>query len=682
MPFALDTVQDYFSSQFELEQELGRLKRERRITNVFDTDETSRSVLTEYLEAAERLWDTVNTHAQQTAALENDLRLGLALYELIWSALVIPESKKTQEEIANIAGQATLRAFDLFTVFHLGSTPESQRIKQLFPTRDLAIRLARKNLRSRLREHDKQRKESTAGSKRRFSFLPRNDLNHMLVAIGLWLIITIAMALTGFSLPPPFELVFRVLPWFIALVWFPVYFLSAIPVRRFQLTILIWGTFFLLLAYGLVIGGIVAAMVYFVPLGRLMRKQTHGGHDVNLTEYVRTLSLGLVFSFFLTREMLWLVGCIIWLGFSLMLYISRSHFRKLDQVESVADLTPSRQLRHRILFFAYVITIIMFGPFVSSVWLTNQSANATLELLTVLLLAFVTLVFAVQAIVPGISSWASEDQREAQRERRIVLESVRSLRGFAIAGVIGLGLVLLLRLVPWEDITLENSVRWYVEPVFAVGFVWLRTFLGFIPGFMLNSLLYLALVFTLTVSAQVLAQVYYLFIAANAFIVPLIVKTRSTPAIIADPAEITPRHKTDEEKRLYELVARRLKNNNLLRGTVVESYVVHESEFDSSCYTITVTFWEDFPERNQLSQAAKATVDGLFSSAKNADTVRVTFFSPFPRIGKATAFSVFLHRDVWNIVIKPKHKTIPLLYKWDEVGAAFNTVILEDSFAA
>jgi len=369
-------------------------------------------------------------------------------------------------------------------------------------------------------------------------------------------------------------------------------------------------------------------------------------------------------------------------AFILILSVSKEHYRKLDQVEAVANEPPSRQLRHRVLLFGYLLTLVLFSPGVSALVL-GQGPDGLLELLTTLLVTFITLVFAIQAIVPGITAWESDDVRAGLREKKTLLQTIESLRGFLLSGSIALGLVVLLRIIPVDRAEYSFATDRYFQKVYHIGDMVFKGISGAVSiNFTIGMISQLALIFAVAISIQVLSQLYYLFIAANTLLIPLRAKVRSVPPILPTRMESCPDYHADIEKQVWEKVTASLQRWERMPGMVVTNLRVNVSAELGDSLRVLIEFWDDFPVRSQICEFSCSLCNLLFQQEPRIGAIRVVFRTTLPKYGEVRAFLVELRRENWQVVFQDFRGTLPVEYIWKELGANFHNGVFEDAYVA
>lgn len=662
-----------------IEFELSELKANRRIREVLKGESSSIEILVGLLDSVERLLKKVRADAGQSALLEGDIEEGKKLWSALWSFLVVPSLKKIQDDIADLLKRTLQRASDLLTLNSTDDRTVVDITSKPFATQDTAARLAVQALRSSLRQaHARSSKEPRGRLRLPFP----NDFTHLKLAVGVFALLSLMLFLTRTQLPSAITMTARLVSWYIVLLWFPVYFLDAIPVRTYQLTTIIWATFFLWLAYGFLPGTLYALLLFAIPISKLLRTPAFGSLDPNTTSYSLAAAAGILAVFVLSHEPMWLFGLAMWVAFILILSVSREYYRKLDQVEAVANQPPSRQLRHRVLLFGYLFTLVLFSPGISAVAL-GRGQSSLLILLTTLLVTFITLVFAIQAIVPGITAWESDNTRAGLREQKTLLQTIESLRGFLISGCIALGAMVLLQILPIDTAEYSFAADRYFQRVSHILDALFTGGAGKVSvSFTVGMMSQLALIFAVAVSIQVLSQLYYLFIAANTLLIPLRAKVRSVPPILPTRAESCPAYHTDTEKQAWEKVTASLEHWEGMRGMVVTNLRVNASAELGDSLRVLIEFWDDFPDRSRICEFAYSLCSLLFQQDPRIDAVRIVFRTTLPKYGEVRAFLAELGREDWHVIFQGSRGNLPVEYVWKELGADFHNGVFEDAYAA
>lgn len=662
-----------------IEFELSELKANRRIHKVLKDETSSVEILVSLLDGIEHLLKQVYADAGQSALLERDIEQGKKLWSALWSLLAVLSLKKTQDDIADLLKRTLQRASDLLTLNSTEDRTVVDLISKPFATQDTAARLAVFSLRSSLKQ---MRTRFPQQSRGRFHLPFPNDFTHLKLAVGVFALLSLILFLTRIQLPSAVTITASLVSWYIVLLWFPVYFLGAIPLHTYQLTSIIWATFFLWLAYGFLAGTLYALLLYAIPISKLLRTPTFGSLDKNATSYSLAAATGILGVFVLTHEPMWLFGLAMWLAFVLILSVSRAYYRKLDQVEAVANEPPSRQLRHRILLFGYLLTLVLFSPGVSELIL-DRGQHSLLELLTTLLVTFITLVFAIQAIVPGITAWESDNDRAGLREKKTLLQTIESLRGFLISGTIALGVMVLLQILPIDTAEYSFATDRYFQRVSHIGDAMFKGIAGTVSvTFTVGMISQLTLIFAVAISIQVLSQLYYLFVAANTLLIPLRAKVRSVPPILPTRSESCPDDHTDVEKQIWENVTASLQHWERMQGMIVTNLRVNASTELGDNLRLLIEFWDDFPARSQICEFAHSLCNLLFQHEPRINAIRVVFRTTLPKYGEVRAFLAELSRENWQVIFQNSGGALPIEYMWKELGANFHNGVFEDAYVA
>lgn len=670
--------------QMEVDGDLTRRRTVRQITCVCDTSQSSREALRQQLNKIQSAWEQVNKHEGRPSLLDSDIEHCLRLWDELWSLLVTPNNKKAQEELADLIKETIKQAFHFISKSTVDAS-QMELVEALFSKQDTVFRLGLHALSQKLSPAlDKTpRKDQSKGEAWKSKIFLKNDLHHLWLAIAVYIFLCIILWITSKQLSELVGEIAGIAAWYIVLLWLPTYFLSAVKIRRYQLTAIIWATFLLWLAYGFIWGTVYSFFLFVIPVSQLLKSPTFGSLDQSFSKYVLTMGMGLFFVFVFSHELLWLFGLAIWSAFTFVIIVSRSHYRRLDQVESVTGEAPSISLRHRILYGAYVVTIVLQTPGIAGSVFSRDSINELLVMFTGLLITFVTLVFAIQAIVPGITSWEKDSTRAGLREKKVLLQTMLSLRGFLITGLVALVLVLLSRILPITSTEFSFRVERYFDKISHIGDAIFHGFEGtaswsFSGGVVAQLLIILAV----TVSIQAFAQVYYLFFAANTLMAPLKLKVASQKPIVKSPEQQCPEHLDEDQKKICYRLAEILGGATSIHGMEVMTYGVSQTEESLQGQTINIDLWEDIPNRKQMTELTQDILDRVFRNFTSVDNVRINCWTKMAKFNKARAFHIELSRHNWEQVVRKQNAELPLEYKLTELGAIYNSNVFEDAYAA
>ena len=232
---------------------------------------------------------------------------------------------------------------------------------------------------------------------------------------------------------------------------------------------------------------------------------------------------------FVTQEGLWLIGAIIWIMFSLTASHSFRYYRRTyDLVEDLYQKPQGKRRRHLLIFISLsLVTFLLFPGFLGKlssqfvIELYSQAAGLAFGLITILL--------AVQAIIPGITTWAG-DTRKANhlREMRSILRTNAGLEGFMLWFFI----LFIFSLAAWFFSThfwsnLDYLVDLSWQSAFEKPINALQEIANFFTSNQVLSEQFLTtmgtLIFAVFLYATIygIAQLYYLFIAANTLTLPI-----------------------------------------------------------------------------------------------------------------------------------------------------------------
>lgn len=481
--------------------------------------------------------------------------------------------------------------------------------------------------------------------------------------------------------------------WITVLFWFPVQFLGvAKGYRSTQMALLavLWSAVLALWAYGVIRGMVLALLLLVFPIRRLLRvskreqRQLAGVLDRRL--YYPTAIALLIASLIVTGEAIWLRGVVIWSLFSITAMHSFKYFRKTyDLIEDIFPDAAGRQQRHQLIFWSLGVTTILLFPgvlgeleqkFVAELYL--QAAGLAFGLITILL--------AVQAIIPGITTWFGENNPVSRlREMRSILRASAGLEGF----MQWFFLLFLLSLLGWlitsrflaglpvvVDLSFDSAFAPALKLPILVG-----RFVSFSSGsrsvlVTLSTLAFSAFVYVIVYG---IAQLYYLFIAANALTLPIRDSLLSTPVVIEEIKIQAPDSADDMIAVKRVDWEKKLRRNKDFNGLIVNRLVVESS--DQRLSTIDRVLLEvemDFVELKGLLDLVKRSLSVAFSlgNVQNAElTVSRKAHGP---LWNQKVLSLEISKEEWAFLGR-ETPGFPFDYKLHVLGARITDYVLAES---
>lgn len=480
--------------------------------------------------------------------------------------------------------------------------------------------------------------------------------------------------------------------WWMTILWFPTQFLNAIKNHRVTGYVfygMFWAGLAALWAYGFFRGFIIAILLLIWPISRLLstpkNEQREFPYRLGQRLYIpATVSLVIV-ALVVSHEPLWLLGMTIWLVFISITRLSFKHFRRTyDLLEELFPETQGRDRKNRFLLISLVTSTALLTPglmgrltpdFVSSLYL--QAAGLAFALITILL--------AVQAIIPGITTWSGDQHTSKRlREMRSILRANTGLEGFmqlffylfvlTIAGWL-LATRFLSEMPFVVDLSLEylvghtTTIVDLVNPFERFAFSMENTLLGL-------STLYFAAFVCLSVFA--VAQLYYLFIAANTLVLPIRDALLSTPVQIEKVEGVDTRGRKSKDPKGHELVVERLQSDRKLNGYVISALKV-EKISDGGGLKVAIELEMDFVEIDAMLEIVREVYRTVFSvSSVNAAKLVLFRNAHLGRTGTQNIFLLEITRHEWEFLSKSV-PGFPFRYKLERLGARIIDYVAAES---
>ena len=455
----------------------------------------------------------------------------------------------------------------------------------------------------------------------------------------------------------------------LVIISFPLYFIlpranGAADVAILSICLAI---FFSFVFYGFFRGWAVIILLFILPLFRLNNQDNSDSVRAFETGFIRTVTVGLfITSIFVTREFIWLVGLTIWITY--LVFLRSTSYRYFRQnYDIVEELYPGAQNRNqRTLFFAgalitstLLLTTGIVGKletaFVSSVY-ANTATFA---------LALVTILLAVQAIIPGINVWASETAVDKRiREMRSMIRLNQGLGGFMSSFFF----LFIFSVVGWlitqrssrdiefvVDLSYERNFSQMIS-VFDLIFPWTPDF-QFSPEVTLVSFGTLLFAVSACLAIYSAFQLYYLFTTASIFLLPVQDALLSN-AVHIEQVNVNLTEHTQKKSDLEEFVPSLLASEKKLNGYVVDQVNIITDLHNTDHIRISVSLEMDFISLDKVLELCQATFQSLFDSYKARKIPMPIAQASFAvyrdthTMGRHNVFSLQIDRSEWDFLSK------------------------------
>jgi len=453
---------------------------------------------------------------------------------------------------------------------------------------------------------------------------------------------------------------------------------------------MIWAGVLALFSYGIGKGLLVAVLLLIIPINRLFggskAEQQNLAGILDKRLYIPTAISMILVALFVTREGLWLIGATTWIMFSITASHSFRYFRPTyDLIEELYPKPRGKRRRHLLLFISLTLsTVLLFpgllgklqGDFVLSLY--SQASGLAFGLITILL--------AVQAIIPGITTWSADTRKASRlREMRSILRANAGLEGFMQWFFILFTFSLLAwflssKFLSQYDVLVDLSQTGaFDQPIDIVGEFNRIVLLGQAPS-QIFLLRISTLIFGIFVYATIygIAQLYYLFVAANTLTMPIRDSIFSNSVEI-ESIKIINIEGEDEIEQKRESLQNNLQSNLNLNGHIINQLsIVYSKDDPHVIETIDVEFELDFIELNELLILVKDIYAGMFTlgsvQSVNLSIVRRTF----QKFRRQIVFTLEMNATEWDFV-KIEVKGFPLDYKLRCLGARLSNYVMAES---
>lgn len=479
-------------------------------------------------------------------------------------------------------------------------------------------------------------------------------------------------------------------------LWFPLIFIAPLTKDGHNIAIyaVIWASLFSIWSYGLFQGLLVSTILLFIPIGRLLNRNDLSAPIRFQSQLVKPVTFSLLtIGLVITREFIWLIGLTIWLTYMVFLRSTSYEFFR-QNYDLIEDLFPdSKNREQRALFF---ISALVLSSLLLATGLVGQlEPNFIVDIYSNLAgfaLALVTILLAVQAIIPGINVWSKEtaiDQRI--REMRFMIRANRGLGGFMSSFFY----LLVLSVIGWlgtQRLVMDSPIA--VDLSFERNFSQIGSIVDainpFTPSFIYSpevTLLSLStLLFVVCVSLAIYSvfQLYYLFSSASIFLLPVKNVLFSNPVYI-ERINVTLTNHVENKESLEAFIRDLFVSERKLNGYLINDINIINDLDNSDSIRVTVVLELDFVELDEMLRLSQDTFKALFDSyrvKKIPMPIQQAGFAVFREThdkGRHNVFSLQIDRDEWEFL----KKDIPgftLEYKIRNVlGAKIVDYILPDA---
>ena len=445
--------------------------------------------------------------------------------------------------------------------------------------------------------------------------------------------------------------------WLTVLFWFPVQFLDvARNTKKSQVFVLIiiWIIVLSLYAYGLIKGTIVSVLLLIKPISTLLSSSKVDGFNsfsfekrISKKLFYPTYFSFIFISFFVTNEGFWLIGSIIWIMFSISRAHSFRYFRRTyDLIEEIFPNPKGKQHRHVLLFVSLcLVTIILFPGFLGKVSrdlvidIYNQTSG--------LAFGFISILLAVQAIIPGITTWAGDSKKANYfREIHSILRANAGLEGFML----------------WFFILFIYSIMaWFISKHF---FINLDYLVDLTYSNMFSQLFELKRIFTYGLSETILvwlstmifavfiylliygiAQLFYLFIAANTLVLPI------RDFLLSNPVEIEAINiNGGKDSHEMDKIIKALKENQDLNGQIVYELSINNYQNQNKTIQVNLEMGLDFIEVEGLYDLIKKAYASIFSIYDNSIVNVVVVRQTHLKFKRQKIFQMEINKREWDFL--------------------------------
>nr|MBC8554329.1 hypothetical protein [Candidatus Brocadiales bacterium] len=485
----------------------------------------------------------------------------------------------------------------------------------------------------------------------------------------------------------------KVILWLTVIFWFPLQFLNVIKDHRANQVIIlsvIWAGVLSLFSYGIGKGILVAVLLLIMPISRLLNapktEQRNLSSTLDKRLYIPTAISLLFVALLVTREGLWLIGAFIWIVFSVTVSHSSRYFRRTyDLIEELYPNPQGRRRRHFLLFISLSLTTLILFPGVlgklSNEFVVNHYSQAS-----GLAFGLITILLAVQAIIPGVTTWAGNTRKAHHlREMRSILRANAGLEGFMqwffilfIYSLIA-WLISALFLTNVEILVDLSKASAFEQPIYALGEI--RSLFFSSQKFSEELLTRLSTVIFAVfsyVTIYGIAQLYYLFIAANTLTLPIRDSLLSSPVEIKVINFEVLQNKKDQNRKENE-IRLKLRSDQELNGHIINLLnVSYDPGNPEQIDKVKVEFELDFIELRELHKLVNRVFLSIFELGQVANVEVSIVRRTYQKFRRQPVFHLEINLNEWEF-LKKDVLGFPFNYKLQCLGARQPDYVLAES---
>ena len=478
-------------------------------------------------------------------------------------------------------------------------------------------------------------------------------------------VMLLLLDLTGFSTDSRivttkvFARIFSVL---VATLWFQgIFMMRWKRSQEMSIWVMVWATLINIWIYGIFVGAAISILLYAFPVRRLLGLFKDIDDRSVPDRFFRRFSLPYavawsVVALVLTHEIIWLIGLTVWISFNVIIRESSYRFfrQTYDLIENIFSEQGGRKQRE-----AYFVASSSITAFVT---LTGMLGHLNVGQIKDLLgfagnfsLVLITILLAIQAVIPGINLWSSDaGPRRRSREIHTMLRANRGLGGFMVSFFL--------------LFVLSNSTRWILESFDAVDiriasldiqFLTRETgstidvFLGSQYSAEVTLMIGFTIVLVVCVSLLIycVLLLYYMFSTASVFLMPMLDSLLSTPVHV-DSVSNGLSMDIEEKDDFQTEVLKSLKSSSKLNGCIIDQLVLSDSIEPSGNAILAVHYILDFPDKSQMYRVFKETVRLFYGRSskidKQIESILVSCYRDTRDQGKHNIFAVQVNLSDWR----------------------------------
>ena len=453
----------------------------------------------------------------------------------------------------------------------------------------------------------------------------------------------------------------------VAVLWFQATF--AFPGKEnpsWLFRFMFWATINNIWIYGLLLGIVISLLVYILPLGWLL-SISKNLDDKSVPERIFARFLApyavawLFVALVLTHELIWVIGLVIWLTFNIFIRQTSYRFfrQNYDLIEDIVPGRTGRRLRESQFLLSSAITVALVLSGVLGV-LDVADISLVFGFAADFSLILITILLAVQAIIPGINIWSrDENAKQRIREMRLMLRANRGLGGFMRSFFVLFVFANAVRLLVASydgdpslyaplDMRFLTTVTGNIFDIVMVG-------AEYSVEITVQALITTLFVICVSLLTYCVTLLFYMFSTASTFLVPIQDTLMSTPPFVENVSNVLLEGNVDRQ-RVEELVVDAIKSCNKLNGCIVNQVSLIESPAVEGKIIVTVEYHIDFPDKSEMYRIVKDTHGLLFDRTKDLspliDRIGVNFFQHTHDLGKHNIFALQIDEEEWKFLKK------------------------------